>query len=316
MRAWRGSTASRAARRCGRGCTASPPTSASTCSTGRQRRARPMDLGPSRTGRRAARSPPLPEATWVEPMPDGRVLPEDGDPAERGRGARVDPPRLRGRPAAPAAAPAGGADPARGAALAGHRGGRAARHHRRLGQQRPAAGPGHAAAADRRATDRAAVGRPTQQRAAGALRRRLRALRHRRRSSRCCTRTPPCRMPSGTASRCAVSTAEMVPSHFRFTARTVFMAAQTPTTRSRTPGGGCFRTRPQNTATLRPPRRRNGAGAPYATCSLARTSRRRQASTAIQTLSTASAAAITASASASRIASTASAISAAAATRS
>ena len=47
---------------------------------GRQRRARPMDLGP-------ARSPDgpigeiLPEVTWIEPVPDGRVMP-DGDPAD------------------------------------------------------------------------------------------------------------------------------------------------------------------------------------------------------------------------------------------
>ena len=47
---------------------------------GRQRRARPMDLGPSR-------SPDgpigeiLPEVTWIEPVPDGRVMP-DGDPAD------------------------------------------------------------------------------------------------------------------------------------------------------------------------------------------------------------------------------------------
>jgi RNA polymerase sigma-70 factor (ECF subfamily) len=46
---------------------------------GRERRARPMDLGP-------ARSPDgptgqiLPEVTWIEPIPDGRVLAE-GDPA-------------------------------------------------------------------------------------------------------------------------------------------------------------------------------------------------------------------------------------------
>jgi RNA polymerase sigma-70 factor (ECF subfamily) len=46
---------------------------------GRERRARPMDLG-------EARSPAgpldegLPEVTWIEPMPDGRVAPE-GDPA-------------------------------------------------------------------------------------------------------------------------------------------------------------------------------------------------------------------------------------------
>ena len=49
---------------------------------GRKRRARPMELGPS--------SPPdvehlgsvLPEHLWVTPIPDARVLPEDGDPAE------------------------------------------------------------------------------------------------------------------------------------------------------------------------------------------------------------------------------------------
>lgn len=46
----------------------------------RKRRARPVDLGP-------AREPvfenlnTLPEVTWIEPMPDGRVVPE-GDPAE------------------------------------------------------------------------------------------------------------------------------------------------------------------------------------------------------------------------------------------
>jgi len=48
--------------------------------SGRERRARPMDLGP-------AREPvvenlnTLPEVTWIEPIPDGRVVPE-GDPAE------------------------------------------------------------------------------------------------------------------------------------------------------------------------------------------------------------------------------------------
>jgi RNA polymerase sigma-70 factor (ECF subfamily) len=49
--------------------------------SGRERRARPMDLGPART----AETPlgePLPEATWIQPIPDDRVLPEDGDPAE------------------------------------------------------------------------------------------------------------------------------------------------------------------------------------------------------------------------------------------
>jgi RNA polymerase sigma-70 factor (ECF subfamily) len=48
--------------------------------TGRDRRARPMDLGP-------ARSPDgpvgeiLPEVTWIEPVPDGKVV-SDGDPAQ------------------------------------------------------------------------------------------------------------------------------------------------------------------------------------------------------------------------------------------
>jgi len=47
----------------------------------RERRARPMDLGPASS----ADSPLgelLPEVTWIEPIPDGRVIPSDGDPAE------------------------------------------------------------------------------------------------------------------------------------------------------------------------------------------------------------------------------------------
>jgi RNA polymerase sigma-70 factor (ECF subfamily) len=48
---------------------------------GKERRARPMDLGPARSadtplGER------LPEATWILPVPDERVLPRAGDPAE------------------------------------------------------------------------------------------------------------------------------------------------------------------------------------------------------------------------------------------
>jgi RNA polymerase sigma-70 factor, ECF subfamily len=48
---------------------------------GRERRARPMDLGPAQS----ADTPlpePLPEVTWIDPIPDGRVLPSNGDPAE------------------------------------------------------------------------------------------------------------------------------------------------------------------------------------------------------------------------------------------
>ena len=47
---------------------------------GRERRARPMDLGPAREPD-AANLSALPEATWIQPMPDSRVVP-DGDPAE------------------------------------------------------------------------------------------------------------------------------------------------------------------------------------------------------------------------------------------
>src|SRR5213594_3201000 len=47
---------------------------------GRARRARPMDLGPARAPV-AANLNTLPEATWLEPVPDALVMPE-GDPAE------------------------------------------------------------------------------------------------------------------------------------------------------------------------------------------------------------------------------------------
>src|SRR5215203_6137721 len=48
---------------------------------GRQRRARPMDLGPSGSAE-TFHAATHPEAAWLEPIPDARVLPEDGDPAE------------------------------------------------------------------------------------------------------------------------------------------------------------------------------------------------------------------------------------------
>lgn len=49
---------------------------------GKERRARPMDLGPASTADPANLGDPLPEVTWIEPMPDGRVVHSDGDPAE------------------------------------------------------------------------------------------------------------------------------------------------------------------------------------------------------------------------------------------
>jgi RNA polymerase sigma-70 factor (ECF subfamily) len=48
---------------------------------GRQRRARPIDLGPSQSADTPL-APPLTEAMWIEPIPDGRVFSVDGDPAE------------------------------------------------------------------------------------------------------------------------------------------------------------------------------------------------------------------------------------------
>jgi RNA polymerase sigma-70 factor, ECF subfamily len=48
---------------------------------GRERRARPMDLGPAQSADVPLPNP-LPEVTWIEPIPDGRIVPSDGDPAE------------------------------------------------------------------------------------------------------------------------------------------------------------------------------------------------------------------------------------------
>jgi RNA polymerase sigma-70 factor (ECF subfamily) len=49
--------------------------------SGRERRARPMDLGPAREPVESNLNT-LPEVTWLEPIPDGVAVPEDGDPAE------------------------------------------------------------------------------------------------------------------------------------------------------------------------------------------------------------------------------------------
>jgi RNA polymerase sigma-70 factor (ECF subfamily) len=48
---------------------------------GKERRARPMDLGPARSAD-GPLGDPMPEVTWIEPIPDGRVLVDGGDPAE------------------------------------------------------------------------------------------------------------------------------------------------------------------------------------------------------------------------------------------
>jgi RNA polymerase sigma-70 factor, ECF subfamily len=49
---------------------------------GRKRRARPMELGPPSPPDEGHLGGMLPEHLWVSPIPDTRVLPEDGDPAE------------------------------------------------------------------------------------------------------------------------------------------------------------------------------------------------------------------------------------------
>lgn len=46
-----------------------------------QRRARPMDLGPARSASTPLPAP-LEEQAWIEPIPDARVVPVGGDPAE------------------------------------------------------------------------------------------------------------------------------------------------------------------------------------------------------------------------------------------
>src|SRR5436853_3255554 len=48
---------------------------------GSQRRARPMDLGPAGTAD-GPLGDTLPEATWIQPIPDGHVLPANADPAD------------------------------------------------------------------------------------------------------------------------------------------------------------------------------------------------------------------------------------------
>jgi RNA polymerase sigma-70 factor, ECF subfamily len=49
--------------------------------SGKERRARPMDLGPAKEPE-AANLKTLPEVTWIEPLPDGSGVPASGDPAE------------------------------------------------------------------------------------------------------------------------------------------------------------------------------------------------------------------------------------------
>ncbi|PRY33028.1 sigma-70 family RNA polymerase sigma factor [Pseudosporangium ferrugineum] len=47
-----------------------------------QRRVRPMDLGPAGSGHATDPGEPRPEAVWLGPVPDTRVVPERADPAD------------------------------------------------------------------------------------------------------------------------------------------------------------------------------------------------------------------------------------------
>ena len=49
--------------------------------SGRERRARPIDLGPAGTADEPL-GEPLPESAWITPIPDGRLASAGGDPAE------------------------------------------------------------------------------------------------------------------------------------------------------------------------------------------------------------------------------------------
>jgi RNA polymerase sigma-70 factor (ECF subfamily) len=49
---------------------------------GPQRRARPMEFGPASPVETAAVGPVHPEKTWIQPIPDAKVVPTDGDPAD------------------------------------------------------------------------------------------------------------------------------------------------------------------------------------------------------------------------------------------
>ena len=50
--------------------------------SGKERRARPMDLGPAQQADLSLMGEPLAESTWILPVPDASVLPTSGDPAE------------------------------------------------------------------------------------------------------------------------------------------------------------------------------------------------------------------------------------------
>ena len=125
------------------GSTGSPPTGAST------RFARPADAQPRSGTCPMSNLPSRPdsgEVVWLELYPDALLDAAIDVPLDPGGPPRTDRshlPGLRDRPAAPARSPARRAHPARRARIPRQRGGRHARLHRRIDQQRPQTGPRH-----------------------------------------------------------------------------------------------------------------------------------------------------------------------------
>ena len=141
-----------------------------------QRRARPMELGPASPPDESFLGPLRPEAPWVTPIADGKVIDPTGDPAElavQKESVRLAfvaalqhlPPRQRAALVLCEVLSWSAADAARASST-----------RRSRPSTAPCSGPGPAGAVARRR--QASVARHQDGRPAPALRRRLRALRH------------------------------------------------------------------------------------------------------------------------------------------
>ena len=187
-----GARHSRDARRCARGCTASPPTPAWTSWTSTRIARWSATATPNRRPRRSRRltSPgcsPIPIACSTSRRRRRRRTGRDGRrPGDHRH-------RLPGGDAVPARQAAGGADPVRRARLVGEGDRRAARAERRVGEQRLAARAGDAAQKQQPDAAAGVEARPrpgrAAARAAGALRGGDRTRRRAPRWRRCCART-------------------------------------------------------------------------------------------------------------------------------